>query len=47
MAELFEADVTVDSRRGASHEAMASEIVAAVAAYDRGHGLGRPTLEAQ
>jgi shikimate kinase len=42
-----EADVTVDSRRGASHEAMAREIIAAVAAYDRGHGLGRPTLEAQ
>ncbi len=42
-----EADVTVDSRRGASHEAMAREIVAAVTAYDRGHGLGRPTLEAQ
>ena len=30
-----EADVIVDSRRGASHEAMAREIVAAVRAYDR------------
>jgi shikimate kinase len=40
-----EADVVVDSRRGASHEAMAREIVAAIAAYDRaGSGRG-PTLE--
>ena len=31
-----EADVTVDSRRGASHEAMAREILAAVRAHGRG-----------
>jgi shikimate kinase len=39
-----EADVVVDSRRGASHEAMAREIVRAVAAYDRSAGRP-PTLE--
>jgi shikimate kinase len=41
-----EADVIVDSRRGASHEAMARSILAAVQAYDAA-GTGRPpTLEA-
>jgi shikimate kinase len=40
-----EADVTVDSRRGASHDAMAREIIAAVAARDRARPDGRPTLE--
>ena len=40
-----EADVTVDSRRGASHEAMAREIVAAVLAYDRATPGRAPTLE--
>jgi shikimate kinase len=40
-----EADVIVDSRRGASHEAMAREILAAVAAYDRARPDGRKTLE--
>ena len=40
-----EADVTVDSRRGASHEAMAREIIAAVRAHDRAHCAERPTLE--
>ena len=37
--------VTEDSRRGASHEAMAREIVAAVRAHDHAHSAGRPTLE--
>ncbi len=40
-----EADVIVDSRRGASHEAMAREIVAAVAARDRTRPAGRRSLE--
>jgi shikimate kinase len=40
-----EADVIVDSRRGASHEAMAREILAAVAAHDRDRPDGRKTLE--
>ena len=40
-----EADVTVDSHRGASHEAMARAIVAAVQAHDRGHPGRPPTLE--
>jgi shikimate kinase len=39
-----EADVTVDSRRGASHETMARAIVRAVAAYDRTTQRA-PTLE--
>ena len=39
-----EADVTVDSRRGASHEAMARAIIAAVRAYDRAGPAGPPTL---
>jgi shikimate kinase len=39
-----EADVTVDSRRGASHETMARAIVRAVAAYDRTTKRA-PTLE--
>jgi shikimate kinase len=40
-----EADVVVDSRRGASHEAMAREIIAAVRAYDRAQTGRGPTLE--
>jgi hypothetical protein len=40
-----QADVIVDSRRGASHEAMAREILAAVAAHDRDRPDGRKTLE--
>jgi shikimate kinase len=40
-----EADVIVDSRRGASHEAMAREIIAAVRAHDRARPAERPTLE--
>jgi shikimate kinase len=41
-----EADVIVDSRRGASHEAMARSILAAVQAYDAA-GIGRtPTFAA-
>jgi shikimate kinase len=40
-----EADVIVDSRRGASHEAMAREIVAAVRAWERAHCPAHPTLE--
>jgi shikimate kinase len=39
-----EADVTVQSRRGASHETMAREIVKAVVAYDRTCARP-PTLE--
>ena len=39
------AAVIVDSRRGASHEAMAREILAAVAAHDRGRTDGLRTLE--
>ena len=39
-----EADITVDSRRGASHEAMAREIVAAVRAHGRACPSA-PTLE--
>jgi shikimate kinase len=39
------ADVVVDSRRGASHEAMAREIVAAIGAYDRAGSGREPTLE--
>ena len=40
-----EADVIVDSRRGASHEAMAREIVAGGAAYDETCPEARRTLE--
>lgn len=41
-----EADVTVDSRRGVTHEAMAKAIVEAVRAYDRtGCGGRAPTFE--
>jgi shikimate kinase len=40
-----EADVVVDSRRGASHEAMAREILAAIRAYDAAHADRGPTLE--
>ena len=40
-----EADVIVDSQRGASHETMARTIVAAVEAYDRACPASRPTLE--
>ncbi|HRO11611.1 MAG TPA: shikimate kinase [Amaricoccus sp.] len=40
-----EADVVVDSRRGASHEAMAREIIAAVRAHDQAHPARPPTLE--
>jgi shikimate kinase len=41
-----QADITVDSRRGISHEAMARSIVEAVHAYDRtGCGGRRPTFE--
>lgn len=40
-----EADVTVDTRRNASQEAMAREIVAAVRAHDRAHPDRPPTLE--
>lgn len=39
------ADTVVDSRRGASHEAMAAEIIRAVAAYDQAAGFRVPTLE--
>jgi shikimate kinase len=41
-----EADVTVDSRRGASHEAMARTVIAAVQAHDLAHPDCPPTLEA-
>jgi shikimate kinase len=40
-----EADITVDSRRGLSHDAMARSIVAAVQAHDRARSDTRPTLE--
>jgi shikimate kinase len=40
-----EADVTVDSRRGASHEAMARAIIGAVSAHDRDTPGRAPTLE--
>ncbi len=40
-----EADVIVDSRRGASHEAMARTIVATVLAHDRASPQCLPTLE--
>jgi shikimate kinase len=40
-----EADVTVDSRRGLSHEAMARSIIAAIQAYDHARPDRRPTLE--
>jgi shikimate kinase len=40
-----EADVVVDSRRSASHEAMAKAIVAAVQEHDRRHPDRPPTLE--
>lgn len=40
-----EADVVVDSRRSASHEAMARAIVAAVQEHDRRHPDRPPTLE--
>jgi shikimate kinase len=40
-----EADVIVDSRRGASHEAMARTIIAAVQARDLDRPDGPPTLE--
>jgi shikimate kinase len=41
-----EADVAVDSRRGASHEAMARTVIAAVQAHDLAHPDCPPTLEA-
>jgi shikimate kinase len=40
-----EADVVVDSRRGASHETMARAILAAIEAYDRAGTGRRRTLE--
>ncbi len=40
-----EADVIVDSRRGASHETTAREILAAVKAHDRSAAGRGPTLE--
>jgi shikimate kinase len=40
-----EADVVVDSRRGASHEAMARTIIAAVQAHGLAHPDAPPTLE--
>jgi len=40
-----EADVVVDSRRGASHEAMAREILAAIRAHDAAAPGRPPTLE--
>ncbi len=40
-----EADIVVDSRRGASHEAMARAILDAVCAYDAVTPGRRPTLE--
>jgi shikimate kinase len=40
-----EADITVDSRRGLSHEAMARTVIAAVQANDRAHPEALPTLE--
>jgi shikimate kinase len=40
-----EADVVVDSRRGASHETLARAILAAIEAYDRAAIGRRPTLE--
>jgi len=40
-----EASVIVDSRRGATHEAMAREILGAVAAHDRAREGGPATLE--
>jgi shikimate kinase len=40
-----EADVIVDSRRGASHETMARTIIAAVQAHDLAHPECPPTLE--
>ena len=39
------ADVTVESRRGVSHEAMARAILAAVEAHDRAHADRPPCLE--
>jgi shikimate kinase len=39
------ADVTVDSRRGASHEAMARTIIEAVRRHDRDHPEAPPALE--
>ncbi len=39
------ADVVVDSRRGASHEAMARTIIDAVRERDRAHPDARPVLE--
>lgn len=39
------ADVVVNSRRGASHEVMAQEIIAAVRAWDKGLIHRAPTLE--
>ena len=42
-----EADVIVDSRRGASHEAMAREILAAVRAYGRDRPDRAPTEEVE
>jgi len=38
------ADVTVDSRRGASHESMARGIAAAVRKFDAGHPARPPTI---
>lgn len=53
LAELMErryplyalADVVVDSRRGASHEATARGVIAAVADHDRGRPGLRPSIE--
>jgi shikimate kinase len=39
------ADVTVDSARDVSHDAMAEQIIAAVRAHDAGHPERTPTLE--
>ena len=39
------ADVTVDSRRGISHDAMARAIIEAVKAHDRAHPDRPPSLE--
>lgn len=54
LAELMEkrypiyalADVTVESRRGASHESMGRAILAAVREHDRAHPDRAPSLEA-
>ncbi len=43
--DYAKADVIVDSRRGASHEAMARKIIGALRARDAGPGAAEPTLE--